>query len=64
MPGTLEHQLHRRPLSERMHVLHQQCNILLTEEEEEYIRGRMNPINAVFSLGTRNAESQTERYLG
>jgi hypothetical protein len=66
VPGTLEHQLHRCPLSERMHVLHQLRNILLTADEKEYIWGRMDPVNKAFSLslGTSNAESQTERYLG
>jgi hypothetical protein len=66
VPGTLEHQLHRRPLSERLHLLHQLCDILLREEEEEYIRGQMDPVNAAFSLslGTSNIKSQTEIYLG
>jgi hypothetical protein len=64
VPGTLEHQLHRRPLSERLHVIHQLRDILLTEEEEMYIRGQMDPISASFSLslGTSEISCQTERH--
>jgi hypothetical protein len=64
VPGTLEHQLHRRPLSERLHVIHQLGDILLTEEEETYIRGQMDPVSESFplSLGTAYTSCQTERY--
>jgi predicted metallopeptidase len=64
VPGTLEHQLHRCPLSERLHVIHQLRDILLTEKEEMYIRGQMDPISATFSLslGTSEILCQTERY--
>jgi hypothetical protein len=39
-------------------------DILLTEEEETYIRGQMDPVNATFSLslGTSEIACQTERY--
>jgi hypothetical protein len=65
VPGTLEHQLHQRPLPERLHVLHQLRNILLTEGEEEYIRERMNLVRNSFSLSlnsTSDISCQTERY--
>jgi hypothetical protein len=64
VPGTLEHQLHRRPLSERLHVLHQLRDILLTEEEENYIRERMDPVKDSFSLSLHSNDIavQTERY--
>jgi hypothetical protein len=64
VPGTLEHQLHRRPLSEQLHVLHQLRDVLLTEEEENGIRERMNPVGASFSLSLNSNDIavQTERY--
>jgi hypothetical protein len=64
VPGTLERQLYFCPLSEGLHVLHQLRDILLTEEEETYIRGQMDPVNATFSLslGTSEIACQTERY--
>jgi hypothetical protein len=64
VPGTLEHQLRRRPLSKRLHVIHQLSDILLTEEEETYIRGQMDPVSESFSLslGTADISCQTERY--
>jgi hypothetical protein len=65
VPGTLEHQLHRRPLSERLHVMHQLSDNLLTEEEEQYIRERMYPVSELFSLSlnsTSDISCQTERY--
>jgi hypothetical protein len=64
VPGTLEHQLDRRSLSKQLHVLYQLRDILLTEEEETYIRGQMDPVNATFSLslGTSEIACQTERY--
>jgi hypothetical protein len=63
VPGTLEHQLHRRPLAEWLHVLHQLRDVLLTEEEENGIRERMIPVSASFSLNsTHDIAVQTERY--
>jgi hypothetical protein len=65
VPGTLEHQLHRRPLSKRLHVMHQLRDILLTEEEETYIREQMDPVSESFSLSlssTSDISCQTERY--
>jgi hypothetical protein len=63
VPGTLEHQLHRRPLAERLHVLHQLRDVLLTEEEENGIRERMNPVSESFSLiSTQEIAVQTDRY--
>jgi hypothetical protein len=54
VPGTLEHQLHRRPISERLHVLHQLRDVLLTEEEEHCIRewGWIQYENHFLSLST------------
>jgi hypothetical protein len=64
VPGTLEHQLHRRPISERLHVLHQLRDVLLTEEEEHCIRERMDPVRESFSLSLNSTDIavQTERY--
>jgi hypothetical protein len=63
VPGTLEHQLHPRPLAERLHVLHQLRDVLLTEEEENGIRERMNPVSDSFSLNsTQEIAVQTDRY--
>jgi hypothetical protein len=65
VPGTLEHQLHHRPLSEQLQVMHQLRDILLTEEEETFIRERMDPVRDSFSLSlssTSDISCQTERY--
>jgi hypothetical protein len=64
VPGTLEHQLHRRPLAERLHVLHQLRDVLLTEEEENGIREQMNPVSESFSISisTQEIAVQTDRY--
>jgi hypothetical protein len=64
VPGTLERQLHRRPLSERLHVLHQLRDVLLTEEEEIFISERMDPVRESVSLSLNSTDIavQTERY--
>jgi hypothetical protein len=64
MPGRFEHQLHRRPLSEGLHVMHQLCDILLTEEEDKFIREQMDPVGKSFSLSlssTSDISCQTKK---
>jgi hypothetical protein len=48
--GTVEHTLHRRPLVERLHLMHQLCDIILTAEEEQQVQANMNPIRWNFMI--------------
>jgi hypothetical protein len=42
--GTVEQTLYCRPLEERLTLMHQLRDVLLTEEEEQQIRAKMEPV--------------------
>jgi hypothetical protein len=49
--GTVEQTLHCRPLEERLTLMHQLRDVLLTEEEEQQIRANMEPVRSDFMIG-------------
>jgi hypothetical protein len=49
--GTVEQTLHCRPLDERLMLMHQLRDIILTAEEEQQIQTDMNPVRSDFMIG-------------
>jgi hypothetical protein len=54
--GTVEHTLHRWPLVERLHLMHQLRDIILTAEEEQQVQANMNPIRSDFMINNQGHE--------
>jgi hypothetical protein len=54
--GTVEQTLHRRPLVERLTLMHQLRDIILTAEEEQQIQANMNPIRLDFMIDNQGHE--------
>jgi hypothetical protein len=48
--STVEQTLHRRPMEERLTLMHQLRDILLTEEEEQQIHADMEPVRSDFII--------------
>jgi hypothetical protein len=54
--GTVEHTLHQRPLVERLHLLDQLRDIIVTAEEEQKVQANMNPIRSGFMIDNQGHE--------
>jgi hypothetical protein len=54
--GTVEQTLHRWLLVERLTLMHQLSDIILTAEEEQQIQANMNPIRLDFMIGNQGHE--------
>jgi hypothetical protein len=54
--GTVEHTLHQRPLVERLHLLHQLRDIIVTAEEEQQVQANMSPIRSDFMMDNQDQE--------
>jgi hypothetical protein len=54
--GTVEHTLHRRPLWERLHLIHQLGDIILTAKEKQQVQANMNPIRSDFMIHNQGHE--------
>jgi hypothetical protein len=54
--GTVEHTLHRWPLVERLHLMHQLRDIILTAEEKQQVQVNMNPIRSDFMIDNQGQE--------
>jgi hypothetical protein len=54
--GTVEQTMHRRSLVERLTLMHQLRDIILTAEEEQQIQANMNPIRSDFMIDNEGHE--------